>query len=301
MVDTKGKQVLTGKRARLPDLARLLGRVQKKIRWLRRPAEADMPLCDPVVRAFLNCSGDLERIGETVPGCSAEKFTYRKLILRHEGPTHQTFFKFLTPHFSWRWREGLKVFKLPALREAEWFDCLTELGVNVVELVGVGTSQWINRATPAQNISYIVTRTPLAVRRIIDLLDEGLLSARQRQLAAGEVRRCAELLHENGIGRRHVLQWTNVLFNPDTEEVILCDLERTRRLGPLFTRHALEGEAKSIRRTLQLLEKDGRPPEEACHAAAGDISPEPQTGNRDDKDGAARDGQETARRVATDA
>jgi hypothetical protein len=260
MLDAKGNKVLTGKKARLPDLATLLARVQKKICWLRRPAEADMPLCDPVVRAFLNCGGDLERIGRAVPGCSVEKFKYRKLIIRHAGETHQTFFKFLTPDFSWRWRRGLKVFKLPALREAEWLDRFAALGINVVELLGVGASHWVNRATPVQKINYMVTRTPLAVRRITDLLDEGRLSSPQRRLVAGEVRRCADLLHDNGIGGLDVLQRTNVLFNPETEEVILCDAERTRRLGWLFRRHTLARDSRAVDRTLRLLENGSPQP-----------------------------------------
>jgi hypothetical protein len=247
-----------------PDLGAVLSRVSQgedNVVWAIPPTDADRPLCEATIRAMLACGGEPEGISEQVQGLIFAICKYRKMILRHTDATHQTYFKIFLPGISLSWRRGLKCFMPPALREARAMQMAQSIGIDTVDLVGVATLPWASRFSVLQDISVLVTRSPQATRPIRSLVRAGRLSLEQRVDAACRVLKYAEQFQAHHVANLDALNDANALFDPTSERVLLCDLERTRVLSPGRFKRRVQN-AKEMRkpwRTLEVL-LGARPP-----------------------------------------
>jgi hypothetical protein len=247
-----------------PNLAAVLSRVargEENIVWAIPPGEADRALCEASIRALIESGGKQEGVSRQVPGLKIARSKFRKMILRHLDETYQTYFKVFLPDLSLTWRRGLKCFMPPALREARAMQMTQGFGIDTVELVGVATLPWASRLGIVQDISVLITRSPIETQPICLLIDKEQLSIEQRFDIARRVLEYAELFHAHYISNMDALNDSNVLFNPTTEQVLLCDLERTRPLPPGRFKRRVQA-AKEMRKmwgTLEVL-LGARPP-----------------------------------------
>lgn len=247
------KRIRAWKKKLPADLPGILSKLRKEIVWKVRPDEADMPVCGPVISAFLNSGGDLDAVTQTFPDCRVVKLSYRKLIIRCAENGRQVYFKIFFPDYSIRWKRGLNVFPTPAAREAKWMARVSALGIDCPELLGMGETPWANRASIIQKVSYLVTSTPEETRPVATLINEGLLTPEQRLMIAGRVLDIVNTLHDNNIGHLDTLQKTNVLFQPSTGKVLLSDLERTSRIRFLRKSRRKVKDFRNVHRTLHFL------------------------------------------------
>jgi hypothetical protein len=247
-----------------PNLAAVLSRVARgegNVVWAIPPAEADRALCEASIRTLIASGGKPEDVSRQVPGLKIARSKFRKIILSHLDETHQTYFKVFLPDLSLTWRRGLKCFMPPALREAQAMQMAQGFGVDTVELVGVATLPWASPRSIIQDISVLVTRSPVETQPICSLIKDGQLSIEQRFNLARRVLEYAEQFHVHYISNLDALNDSNVLFNPTTEQVLLCDLERTRPLSPRSFKRRVQA-AKEMRKmwgTLEVL-LGARPP-----------------------------------------
>ncbi len=247
-----------------PNLAAVLSRVargEENIVWAIPPGEADRALCEASIRAVVESGGKPEDVSRQVPGLKIARSKFRKMILRHTDATHQTYFKIFLPGISLTWRRGLKCFMSPALREAQAMQMAQSIGIDTVDLVGVATLPWASRWSIIQDISVLVTRSPIETQPICLLMDKEQLPVEQRLDIARRVLEYAKRFHAHYISNLDALNDSNVLFNPTTEQVLLCDLERTRPLSPRSFKRRVQA-AKEMRKmwgTLEVL-LGARPP-----------------------------------------
>jgi hypothetical protein len=239
-----------------PNLAAVLSRVargEENIVWAIQPGEADRALCEASIRALLASGGKPEGVSRQVPGLKIACSKFRKVILRHLDETHQTYFKVFLPDFSLTWRRGLKCFMPTALHEAKAMQMAQGFGIDTVELVGVATLPWASRWSIIQDISVLVTRSPVETQPIRLLMSKYQLSIEKRFNIARRVLQYAEQFHVHYISNLDALNDANVLFNPTTEQVLLCDLERTRPLPPGRFKRRVQN-AKAMRKLWWTLE-----------------------------------------------
>ena len=239
------------KKSKLPNLPNLLSEVSGEIAWSVKPSESDLAMCDSVRQTLLESEGSLEQFTRQLSECTVRKFSYRKLILHHRGETRQSFFKIFLPDFSFRWRRGLRIFKTPAAREVKWFDYVGALGVDVVDVLGVGILPWKKRFC-VQEISFMVKASSLETGSVRAAMKNQSLSLPQRLAISREILDITEKLHGNGLGSLD-MNASNVLFEPSSGKVLLCDLERMCKLPRLQKEHRICQDMRKVRRTLKLL------------------------------------------------
>jgi hypothetical protein len=182
----------TQKRFDLGTVLSQVARGEGSITWTIPPAKSNQELCEASIRALLECGGTPENVSERVPGLKLSRCKFRKIILRHEDALQQTYFKIFLPGLSLTWRRGLKCFMPPALREARSMTMAQSIGIDTVELVGVAILPWASRLGVVQDISVLITRSPIETQPVCTLIDSGKLSLEQRMNVA---RRIIEYAH----------------------------------------------------------------------------------------------------------
>ena len=238
-------------KGRPPDLPHIISRLAGDIVWALAPQEGDAEVCGSVVRALIQCGGDVEELVRRTPACDVRKFSYRKLIVRHRGEARQAYFKIFLPDFSWKWRRGLRCFRTPAEREAGWFKRVADLGVDVVDVLAVGLLPW-RRCGIVQSPSFLVTASSLETTSLAEAVKAGTLSPAQRLEISRTITNLADALHGKGVGHLDMIA-SNVLYDPAAGRLLLCDLERTCRLPRFGKAHRIAQDMRKVQRTLDLL------------------------------------------------
>lgn len=222
MTDSKQKELREPRR---------LSKVSGEILWYIEPPKQDIPICRAVILDFIRRSGGVDYTSDSSSSTpySLEKVSHKRALLKCYNDSRQYYFKMFLPYFSWEWKRGPRVFSLPAVRQSVWFERLREMGIGVVDLVGIAILPWKKQISPLQPISITITSSPLGAENLIKKITNNDLSIKQRALIAKMTLSYAETLQKNMVG--HIdMQPNNILYNAASDEVLLFDLDRFTRL-----------------------------------------------------------------------
>lgn len=208
-----------------------LSKVSGEILWHIEPSEQDIPFCRAVILDFIRRSGGVDCTPELtpLPPYSLEKVSHKRALLKCHSDSRQYYFKMFLPYFSWEWKRGPRIFSLPAVRQSVWFDRLREMGIGVVDLVGIAILPWKRQISPLQPISITITSSLLGADNLLKKITNNDLSLKQRTLIAKMTLSYAETLQKNMVGHIDMLP-NNILYNAASDDVLLFDLDRFSRL-----------------------------------------------------------------------
>jgi len=229
-----------------------LSKVRGDVVWFIEPPDRDLSMCRSVISALVARGGEEGHDPDERSTYAVEKADHSAILLRCCDKSRQFYFKVFLPRFSWRWRRGLRVFTPPAVRQSQWFARLHELGVGVVDLVGVAVLPWKRRFSPVQPISMLITSSPRTTDSILHAMSRGILSPTERLFIARTVLDYTETLHGNRIGHIDMLA-ANILYDAGSRRVMLCDLDRftSLRFGNVARR--IQRDSRKVTETLRLL------------------------------------------------
>jgi serine/threonine protein kinase len=204
-----------------------LSRVSGIISWQIKPPEEDIQIFRAIILDMIRKSGGINAVPDLTPPppYTLEKISHKRALLKYHNETRQYYFKMFLPYFSWKWKRGLRIFSLPTLRQSVWFRHLQELGVGVVDLVGLAILPWKRQTSLLQPISIMITSSLIGTKDVWQIIKNNDLSLKQRTHIAQQILYYEEILHKNMIGHIDMLP-KNILYDESSDEILLFDLDR---------------------------------------------------------------------------
>ena len=136
---------------------------------------------------------------------------------------------------------------------------LRELDVGVVDLIGAGFLPFRSLFSPVQPISFTITASPASTGCLLDLIKRGGLTNEVRSRIAETIREYVNILHGDRIGHLD-FNPRNVLYDPSSDRVLLCDLERFSRMHWWDRAYRIRRDERKVRQTISLImDESGSP------------------------------------------
>jgi len=240
------RKKLKKRRPNLPDIcSRLSGTVQ----WRQAPADDLRRPCELLLHSLIRHTE--QTLADTAM-CTVVKRSYRKLILRRVEQPWQLYFKIYLPDFSLKWGRGIPFATPPSFREADMLNALPGCGVGAVRVIGTATLPW-RRISLLPPVTVLITASKSHIHKLKHPSNALLLAGPQERMdIALKIIRYAGLLHKHGYGNLD-MHGSNILFDPEAAEILMCDLERMTRMRPWNRSRRITQDYRKIFKAVSLL------------------------------------------------